>query len=226
MDATTLVFPILKYVYEYHKGKYTKRILEELSNGILNKTEALKNSEIYKFCLFQDSLERASTYEKANLLKTLYLSLNNEETASCSDDLFFEIFSILGELSDREIKLLYLLEIYSNNKMKDKSSDNEKYGKYFVLMAQNKSNETFGDVATSDVFYYFAAEKIKSEPKIVEGLMKRLERTGLITPTGLDCNALFQEYRHTALYSEIRSRIILAMESCYNENLLLTSSDI
>lgn len=182
----------------------------------------LEHSDLFRFSLFIDSLNKASTYKKANVLKDLYLAFDTEEKNEKNDDIFFEIFSILGELSDREINLLYLLEYYHSEKIKDKRDD-PKYSKYF----QKITDEEFvPEGASSDSFYYYVSENMDISPEIISGLMKRLERSGLIEPSILDANAKYQEYRHTALYSEIKTRMIIAMENSYGGNQKLNSDVI
>ncbi|HBC3597845.1 hypothetical protein [Vibrio parahaemolyticus] len=199
------------------------RALIELANGQKSIKEICNDSnEVFRFTQLIDSLNRASTYAKANVLKDLYLAFDTDEKNEESDDFFFETFSILGELSDREIHILYLLERYHQENIKNKRSDAQ-YSKYFESITE----EGFGvGGSLSDSFYYFAADKLGLEAKFLTGLMKRLERSGLIIQTGIDANARFQEYTHTDLYREIKTRLVIAMENTYGNGEKLTSAEI
>ncbi|HHC6557923.1 TPA: hypothetical protein ACN36H_004472 [Vibrio parahaemolyticus] len=195
----------------------------DLASGKKDVNEVGKDSnEIFRFTLLVDSLNKASTYAKANVLKDLYLAFDADVKNDETDDFFFETFSILGELSDREIHILYLLERYHLENIIDKHTD-PRYAKYF----EEITDEGFGMGGTpSDSFYYFAADHLGLETKYLIGLMKRLERSGLIVPTGIDGNAKFQEYSHTELYREIKTRLIIAMESTYGQTKKLTAAEL
>jgi hypothetical protein len=226
MDILTL-YKVAAPAYNIIKSKFTnykvEKVLIELANGKRDIKEICNNnSEIFRFTTLIDSLNKASTYAKANVLKDLYLSFDGENKSDEVDDLFFEVFSILGELSDREMHLLYLLERYHLKDIKNKRG-NALYSKFFEKI----TDEGFGiggDV--SDSFYYFVSDKMGIEPDNISGLMKRLERSGLIESTGYNGNAKYQEYAHTALYRGIKTRLIVAMESSYGDNGTLTSDDI
>lgn len=213
----------LSIVNSTFRNYKAEKALIEAAEGKRNLTDVCNDhSELFRLSLFIDSLNKASTYKKANILKDLYLAFDAEEKNEKIDDIFFEIFSILGELSDREIHLLYLLERYYSESIKDKRVD-PKYSKYF----QEITDEGFGQGgALSDSFYYYVSDSLGIPPEIVSGLMKRLERSGLIEPSGLDGNARYQEYRHTALYSEMKTRMIVAMENSYGGSLKLNSDVI
>lgn len=125
-------------------------------------------------------------------------------------------------MSGREIHLLDLLEYYYSENIKNKRND-EKYSKYFLEI----TGEDFGrGGASSDSFYHYVSEKLNIPSEILSGLMKRLERSGLIEASVLDENARYQGYRHTALYGEIKTRIIVAMENSYGGNEQLGSDVI
>lgn len=214
---------VLAIVNSSFRNYKVERALIEAAEGKRDLADICNDhSELFRFSLFIESLNKASSYRKANVLKDLYLAFDVEEKNEKIDDLFFEIFSILGELSDREINLLYLLECYYSENIKDKRDD-PKYSKYFRKI----TNKGFGQGgALSDSFYYYTSCKLDIPPEIVSGLMKRLERSGLIEPSVLDGNARYQEYRHTALYSEIKTRMIVAMENSYGGNQNLNSDVI
>lgn len=117
---------------------------------------------------------------------------------------------------------MYLLERYVLEDIKNKKDD-EKYSKHFEKIPGGGAGFG-GDL--SDSYYYFVSDKLDISPDYVAGLMKRLERSGLILPTGINANAEWQEYAHTILYSEIKTRLIFAMESSYGNGEKLTSDDI
>ncbi|WP_039798919.1 hypothetical protein, partial [Aliivibrio logei] len=226
MEALTAIkagTPLINMIKSSFTNAKVEKALVEFAKGKKNINEICNdNSEIFRFKLFLDSLNKASTYEKANVLKDLYLSFDDGEKSDVSDDLFFEIFSILGELSDREIRLLYLLERYYSEDIKNKKND-EKYSKYFLGI----TDDGFGDGGdSSDSFYYLVSEEMKIEPVLVSGLMVRLERSGLIARTGYNGNAKYQEYTHTILYQEIKSRLIHAMENSYGGHMKMTYDNI
>ncbi len=209
--------------YGHFKNRRVAKVLKDLESGEVSLENIINDeNEIYKFTIFLDSLNKASTYAKANVLKDLYLSFNKKnDKEESNDDLFFEFFSILGELSDREVQLLYLLDLYYIDDIKKKPKD-PNFSEYF----KNISEREFDGGSNSDSFYYYVSDKMKIEPSIVSGLMCRLQRSGLIESTGIDGNANFQEYRFTALYSEIKTRLFMAMENTYNESLRITASNI
>ncbi|GGI98788.1 hypothetical protein GCM10007978_40730 [Shewanella hanedai] len=221
--ALKIANPVINLIKNTFTNCKVESALVELAQGKKNINEICNNhSDIYRFRMLIDSLNKASTLKKANVLKDLYLSFEGEDKTDESDDLFYEILSILGELSEREIRIIYLLELFYNEDIQNKKDD-EKYSKYFLEI----TDEGFGEGGDkSDSFYYFVSEKMEIKPVIIFGLMKRLERSGLIVTTGINGNAKFQEYRHTALYNEIKSRLILAMENSYGEENTLTSDDI
>jgi hypothetical protein len=226
MSALT-VFKVALPVYNIIKTRFTnykvEKALIELANGKKNINEICNNhSEVFRFTTLIDSLNKSSTYSKANVLKDLYLTFDGSDNTDEVDDLFFEIFSILGELSDREIRLLYLLERYHSEDIQNKRSV-EKYAKYF----EEITDEGFGIGGDlSDSFYYFVSDKMNIKPDYIVGLMKRLERSGLIITTVMNGNAKFQEYEHSVLYAEIKTRLIIAMESSYGSSDTLTSDHI
>ena len=193
--------------YGYFKNKRVEKVLNELANGGLSLEDVINDEEeIYRFTLFIDSLNKASTQAKADVLKNLYLSFQNEQ-GELNDDVFYEVFSIIGELSDREIHLLYHLENYHLQNIKNRLREH-KFEKYFAQVIKYGSE-------SSDSFYYYVAEKLKIEPELASGLMRRLERTGLIEIQVADANSRFQEYEHTVLYKAIKSRIMFAIENSY-----------
>lgn len=226
MDILTL-YKVAAPAYNIIKSKFTnykvEKALIELANGKKDIKEICNdNSDIFRFTTLIDSLNKASTYAKANVLKNLYLSFDGENKSEEIDDLFFEVFSILGELSDRELRLLYLLDRYHLENIKSKRG-NARYSKFFEKIT-DEGLGFGGDV--SDSFYYFVSDSMGIEPDYISGLMKRLERSGLIEPAESNGNAQYQEYVHTALYRDIKTRLIVAMESSYGENGTLTSDDI
>lgn len=77
-------------------NRKAEKALIDLANGKKDIREiGNDNSEIYRFTLLIDSLNRASTYAKANVLKELYLAFDGDDKAEPNDDLFFEVLSIL-----------------------------------------------------------------------------------------------------------------------------------
>lgn len=211
---------LLKIIQSKFTNYKVKQVLDDLAKGHKNIEEACKdNSELFRFTTYIESLNKSATYEKANLLTSLYMSMDNDD--NLLDDVFFEIFSILGELSDREIRLLYLLEYYYRIDLKNKKSVPE-FSEYF----KDIEEAGYSGGASSDSFYYFVSSRLNINPDIISGLMKRLERSGLIQISGLDASARYQEYIHTALYNQIKYRIILALESSYSDSLKLTADVI
>ena len=199
------------------------KVLNDLASGKKDINEiGMDSHEVYRFTLLIESLNKASTYAKANVLKDLYLAFDADEKSEESDDFFFEVFSILGELSDREIHILYLLEVYHSERIADRRSD-AKYSKYFKEMESEGLG--FGG-SSSDSFYYFAAEKLGLDSKYLTGLMKRLERSGLIISEVFDGNARFKSYVHTELYREIKTRLVMAMENAYGSSERVTSAEL
>lgn len=214
----TAVFSIVNRKLTNYKAL---KALEALASGEKDLNSICNDhSEIFRFSLLIDALEKSSTYRKANLLKDLYLALDADEKNEKTDDLFYEIFAILGELSDREVHLLYLLDRYYSEDIIHKSSDTQ-YSKYFELITYGLDGGT-----DSDSFYYFAAELLQVNVEFLPALMKRLLRSGLITESDFDMQAKFQQYKHTVFYTEIKSRLILAMENSYRGSDRLTSVDI
>ncbi len=214
----TAVFSIVNRKLTNYKAL---KALEALASGEKDLNSICNDhSEIFRFSLLIDALEKSSTYRKANLLKDLYLALDADEKNEKTDDLFYEIFAILGELSDREVHLLYLLDRYYSEDIIHKSSDTQ-YSKYFELITYGLDGGT-----DSDSFYYFAAELLQVNVEFLPTLMKRLLRSGLITESDFDMQAKFQQYKHTVFYTEIKSRLILAMENSYTGSDRLTSVDI
>lgn len=218
-----LARPVLNLVTKAFTNYKVESALVKLAQGKKDINEICNDhSEIYRFTMLIDSLNKASTLKKANVLKDLYLSFEGADKTDESDDLFYEILSILSELSDREIRLIYLLERFDMEDIQNKK-DNTNYSKYFLEITEEGCG-VGGD--KSDSFYYFVSDQMEIDPVIISGLMKRLERSGLIVEAGINGNAKFQKYQHTALYKEIKSRLILAMENSYGAENSLTSDDI
>lgn len=168
--------------------------------------EALRSdSSIYRFNLFLDALCRASTREKAEALKRVYLAFDGDPRKSGVefDDVYFEIIGILGELSDREINLLFLIDKYY--KLKTKEND----GKSGFSANQD------GSIINVSYFYSHLGSVVGVTPGVARGLIKRLERTGLIETDGVNSNPYFQEYRPSDLYKEVMRDIYYAIESSY-----------
>ena len=168
------------------------------------------DSQIFRFNLFAESLKKASTDAKANLLKNLYLQCSREQETESNDDAYYEIFSILGELSDRELRILALLHQYKDLKIMSKCNDPQ-YSKYFEHLSDEGMRFQTGTVA--DVLYYYIADNIGLSAEVTAGLVQQISRTGLLEITGMDANSNFQEYHFTALYETIRERLVLEMES-------------
>ncbi|RKF18840.1 hypothetical protein DBZ36_10650 [Alginatibacterium sediminis] len=188
----------------------TQKTLEKLADGGITIEEAFRSdSQIFRFNLFVESLKKASTDAKANLLKNLYLQCYKEQETESNDDVYYEIFSILGELSDRELRILSLLHQYKDLKIQSKHND-PLYSKYFEHLSTDGLRMPDGTV--SDVFYYYASDQLGITAEVLAGLVQRISRTGLLEVTGMDANSSFQEYRFSALYETIRSRLVLEME--------------
>lgn len=226
MDLITL-FKVSATALNIIDSRLTNRkadmALIDLASGKKDVNEIGRDShEIYRFTLLVESLNKASTYAKANVLKNLYLAFDGDNKSEKDDDFFFEILSILSELSDREIHILYLLEVYYSEHIADRCSD-VKYSRYFKDITSEGLG--FGG-SPSDSFYYFAAEKLGLDSKYLTGLMKRLERSGLIVLKGGDLHAKFPIYVHTELYREIKTRLIMAMEGTYGDVEKITSAQL
>lgn len=219
LKGATMALNIAKIQLTNRKAE---KAIRDLACGKKDLKEVGKDShEIFRFTLLVDSLNKASTYEKANVLKDLYLAFDTEEKNDDTDDFFFETFSILGELSNREIHILYLLERYHQENIKDKRSD-ARYTQYF----EEITDEGLGG-RPSDSLYYFVSHHLGIETKYLTGLMKRLERSGLIDEsTAIDYNAKFKEYSHTELYREIKTRLIIAMENTYGQTDKVTAAEL
>lgn len=224
MDLTTgLAKALVNFGYKYFKSKHTERILRELEEGGISIEDALRaEGDIFKVTTLIDALNKASTYEKANLLKDVYLFFEeNFSNNDRYDDIFFETLSILSELSDREIRLIGLLDYFYQNDIEN-NPDHELYKKYFSLV---KENSSWGG-SPFDTFYFIASEKLGVSPDIISGMMSRLTRSGLLKSSGMDGNALYQRYILSALYDEIRTRIIMSMETSYGNSLKLSSRNL
>jgi hypothetical protein len=201
----------LKYGVRLYLSRRTEKVLEKLAEGGITIEEAFRSdSQIFRFNLFAESLKKASTDAKANLLKNLYVQCYSEDETESNDDAYYEIFSILGELSDRELRILALFNRYQDLKIVSKRSDPE-YSKYFEHLSEEGMRMSSGTVA--DVIYYYIANNIGISAEVTAGLVQRISRTGLLEVTGMDSNSHFQEYRFTALYNTIRTRLVLEMES-------------
>lgn len=189
----------------------TMRTLDKLAAGGITLEEAFRSdSQIFRFNLFAESLKKASTDAKANLLKNLYLKCFHEDETEQNDDVYYEIFSILGELSDRELRVLALLHNYKDLNIESKRND-ERYSKYFYHLSSEGFEMPKG--TDCDAFYYFVADKVGLTAEVVVGLVQRISRTGLLETDGIDSKSCFQKYRFSALYNTIRERLVLDIES-------------
>lgn len=206
-----LISTAVKHGINLYLSRRTKRTLEKLAAGGITLEEAFRSdSQIFRFNLFVESLKKASTDAKANLLKNLYLQCFHEDETEQNDDAYYEIFSILGELSDRELRILALLHQYKDLNIESKRND-ERYSKYFEHLSSEGLRMPEG--APADAFYYFVADKVGLTAEVVAGLVQRISRTGLLETDGIDANSNFQKYRFSALYNTIRERLVLDIES-------------
>lgn len=197
------------WAWSVFKRNKTRRVLEEMQEGGFTIEQAMStDSEIYHLTTFLDALGKAASYEKATLLKELYLSERRAD--GMSDDLFMEVFSTLAELSDREIFLLHLVDCYDKNTLE--SALDLKKG---TLDNYKPKTQEMGDGVDSDAFFYLLGNHWGIEPAMVEALLRRLERTGMIYAWGIDGNSLFQVFRPSILYQEVRGRITKAIEEAY-----------
>lgn len=78
VNSSFINYKAEKALIEMAKGK---RDLNEICNS---------HSEMFRFSLFIDSLNKASTYKKANILKDLYLAFDSEDKNENNDDLFLK----------------------------------------------------------------------------------------------------------------------------------------
>ena len=215
MVLTPALGVLARIIHDHLKNNKAKAVMEALANGKKAKDDLSESDgEVFRFYLLVDAMNKASTYEKINMLKDAYLAFQAEPEEQ--DDLYFEILSILGDLSDREIRLLHLLDIYQQNQI-ESFVGSDAYND--LLSKVNASRGSFlGD--DTDIFYYFASRQLSMTAELASALMRRLERSGLIEPTGINANACFQEYRHTELYKEIKSRLFYAMDSMFCQDRL------
>jgi hypothetical protein len=143
-----------------YKDYRRKNILEALEKGdILVDSSTVKNEGfISAYLATEQALMKASSTYKFNLLIDLFINGSNSGRIEREPDAYQEALSIVDELSERELIILYHLYIYEiqNGEMEGQLS-----------------RENFHQIE-------YLAEKTSLKNELIVALLVRLRRTGLL----------------------------------------------
>ncbi|SBR49155.1 hypothetical protein [Halomonas sp. HL-93] len=154
---------IIKHTFKYFLNRYKKKrrifLLEELSKaGFTKESPEIKKDEfIAAFIATEDALKRSSSKNKIMTLSNMLVYGVESGKLFENPSSYHEILSIVDDLSDREIIILYYLYDYSNN---NKSS---------CIKTEPKNMATY------------IAGKMNCDVELSSALLTRLERTGLLS---------------------------------------------
>ncbi|PAJ73390.1 hypothetical protein CJF42_16120 [Pseudoalteromonas sp. NBT06-2] len=171
IKSATKIFSFIKKVSEQNT---INNILAKLESDEITLSEAKRKSPSYLACLIRtiEAVERASTVEKINTLKNLFVVSDSLGLIEKQPDFYQEILSIFSELSYREVLILYYLDKgglpYTNDlhvKEPEKVADDE------TLPNPHEQNEEANQ---------YCAYQVGVNIDVLGALLGRLTRTGLI----------------------------------------------
>ncbi|QNI03064.1 hypothetical protein HXW73_09040 [Halomonas sp. SH5A2] len=169
-----------KYLFNKYKEKRRIFLLEELSKaGFTKESPEIKKDEfIAAFIATEDALKRSSSKNKIMTLSNMLVYGVGSGKLFENPSSYHEILSIIDDLSDREIIILYHLYDYRNN---DTS---------YCIETEPKNMTSY------------IAEKMNCDAELSSALLTRLERTGLLSITHGYSGAKSHEL--SALATELR----------------------
>jgi len=158
--ATAIVRFLAKSGIDAYKRKRRNEILSALDSGLLNiDSHQLQTDEfISAFLATEHALMKASSQNKFNFLLELFIQGSKSGRVNKEPDAYQEALSIVDELSERELTILYHLYNYeTDNGAMDSQLDRP-----------------------NDHQVEYLSKKTDLERELVIALLVRLRRTGLI----------------------------------------------
>lgn len=160
-DPTT---PLVRFLANVGISKYKehrrKKILKAIEEGVLSAAshEAASDEFISAYLATEDALMKASSQNKFNFLLNLFLQGSNSGRIEREPDAYQEVLSIVNELSERELTILYFLYEYERE-----------HGPMDGQLSRPINHQVT-----------YLVEKTFLERELIVALLVRLRRTGLI----------------------------------------------
>jgi hypothetical protein len=131
-ELIAVIKGISKGIAAYRSIK-SEKLLEAMVQGGVTIEKASKDSNVFKIIQAAKAIDSASTASKFKLLvKYLIDGINNDDVVD--NDKFMQTISLLSELSDEELQLLAILDVFWINHKENSYSGNallEEFERYF-----------------------------------------------------------------------------------------------
>lgn len=162
--TTAIVRFLAKAGIDKYKERRRNAILRALDNGLLKiGSHQMESDEfISAYLATEHALMKASSQHKFNFLLNLFIDGSNSGRVNREPDAYQEVLSIIDELSERELNLLYHLYNYERD-----HGDTE---------AQDRKQ--------NNLQVNYLMTKTSLERELVIALLVRLRRTGLLLTRG------------------------------------------
>ncbi|WP_281558105.1 hypothetical protein [Thalassomonas sp. RHCl1] len=171
IKSAAKVFSIIKKMANKNA---VNKVLTGLESDEISLSDVKKASPGYLACLIRtiEAVERASSVEKVNTLKKLFVASDSSGLIEKQPDFYQEILSIFSELSYREILILFYLDKgglpYTDDlhvKEPERAADDDTLPNPHVQYEEASQ---------------YCAYQVKVNSDVLGALLGRLSRTGLI----------------------------------------------